>query len=202
MRVRVGVGEEEEDGRERVAEDGGGEDGEGGGERDGAVYGAQGGGEEGGEEEVEGCDDADALELVGDAEKERAVRRQLFFFFGEGSGREGLQREDVEAVGGAVAFDRPDDEDGEEQREEVGELDGVGGVVSVYRVAEAGGECGEHLVDGANAGVIRSQGRADEGWGIVVPAQQVEVDPHGLLRHKEQDTKDHGGDLRRNMVDR
>lgn len=80
MRVRVGVGEEEEDGRERVAEDGGGEDGEGGGERDGAVYGAQGGGEEGGEEEVEGCDDADALELVGDAEKERAVRHQLFFF--------------------------------------------------------------------------------------------------------------------------
>lgn len=90
MRVRVGVGEEEEDGRERVAENGGGEDGEGGGERDGAVYGAQGGGEEGGEEEVEGCDDADALELVGDAEEERAVRRQLFFFFWRGIGEGGL----------------------------------------------------------------------------------------------------------------
>lgn len=89
VRVRVGVGEEEEDGRERVAEDGGGEDGEGGGERDGAVYGAQGGGEEGGEEEVEGCDDADALELVGDAEEERAVRRQLFFFW-RGIGEGGL----------------------------------------------------------------------------------------------------------------
>lgn len=64
---------EYKDCRDGVAEERSGEDGVRGGEGDGVVGGAEGGRKEGGEEVVEGYDDADASELVGEAEEEGAA---------------------------------------------------------------------------------------------------------------------------------
>lgn len=76
VRGGVGVGQEDQDGRDGVAEEGGGQDGGCDGGRDGAPDGAGGErarGRPDADEEVEGRDDADALDLEGEAEEEGAV---------------------------------------------------------------------------------------------------------------------------------